>query len=300
MNKHVTVAEIGPRDGFQSISCMMIPTETKLEIIEAILASGVKKLQCTSFVSPKAIPQMQDASEIAKTLLEKHPEVDLFALVPNFRGAQSAVEAGLKTVSPVISLSVSHNQNNVRRTHEQSFDELKRIMDTFPELNIDLDVATAFGCPFEGRMTVPALVDFVGKLYDLGIRSFNICDTIGVAYPTQIRETFQALMAAYPDVHFSVHIHDTRNMGILNSLEAERCGVDTVQTTLGGLGGCPFAPGATGNTATEDFVYLLDREGYETGIDQKKLLAAAKLEVEKIPGNYSGHHIHINVEQKGF
>ena len=196
MNKHVTVAEIGPRDGFQSISCMMIPTETKLEIIEAILASGVKKLQCTSFVSPKAIPQMQDATQIAQTLLEKHPEVDLFALVPNFRGAQSAVEAGLKTVSPVISLSVSHNQNNVRRTHEQSFDELKRIMDTFPELNIDLDVATAFGCPFEGRMTVPALVDFVGKLYDLGIRSFNICDTIGVAYPTQIRETFQALMAA--------------------------------------------------------------------------------------------------------
>ena len=300
MNKHITVAEIGPRDGFQSISCMMIPTETKLEIIEAILASGVKKLQCTSFVSPKAIPQMQDATQIAQTLLEKHPEVDLFALVPNFRGAQSAVEAGLKTVSPVISLSVSHNQNNVRRTHEQSFDELKRIMDTFPELNIDLDVATAFGCPFEGRMTVPALVDFVGKLYDLGIRSFNICDTIGVAYPTQIRETFQALMAAYPDVHFSVHIHDTRNMGILNSLEAVRCGVDTVQTTLGGLGGCPFAPGATGNTATEDFVYLLDREGYETGIDQKKLLAAAKLEVEKIPGNYRGHHIHINVEQKGF
>ena len=243
MNKQITVAEIGPRDGFQSISCMMIPTETKLEIIEAILASGVKKLQCTSFVSPKAIPQMQDATQIAQTLLEKHPEVDLFALVPNFRGAQSAVEAGLKTVSPVISLSVRHNQNNVRRTHEQSFDELKRIMDTFPELNIDLDVATAFGCPFEGRMTVPALVDFVGKLYDLGIRSFNICDTIGVAYPTQIRETFQALMAAYPDVHFSVHIHDTRNMGILNSLEAVRCGLDTVQTTHSGRPGrLPLCP----------------------------------------------------------
>ena len=116
-------------------------------------------------------------------------------------------------------------------------------MDTFPELNIDLDVATAFGCPFEGRMTVPALVDFVGKLYDLGIRSFNICDTIGVAYPTQIRETFQALMAAYPDVHFSVHIHDTRNMGILNSLEAVRCGVDTVQTTHSGRPGrLPLCP----------------------------------------------------------
>ncbi|MDO5142024.1 MAG: hydroxymethylglutaryl-CoA lyase [Eubacteriales bacterium] len=296
MDKFVNVAEIGPRDGFQSISCMMIPTETKLEVIEAIIDAGVSHLQCTSFVSPKAIAQMQDATEIVQTLLEKHPDLDLFALVPNFRGAQSAVAAGLKKVSSVISLSVSHNMNNVRRTHEQSFDELKRIMDTFPELHIELDVATAFGCPFEGEMTIPALVDFVGKAYDLGIRSFNICDTIGVAYPSQVSASFQALMAAYPDVHFSVHIHDTRNMGILNSLEAVRCGVDTVQTTLGGLGGCPFAPGASGNTATEDFVYLLEREGYETGIDQKKLLAAAKLEVEKIPGNYSGHHIHIDTE----
>lgn len=300
MKPVVHVAEIGPRDGFQSISCMMIPTETKLEIIDAIVASGVKKLQCTSFVSPKAIPQMQDATQIAQTLLAKYPDLDLFALVPNFRGAQAAVAAGLTTVSPVISLSASHNMNNVRRTHQQSFDELKQIMDTFPELNIDLDVATAFGCPFEGRMTTSALVDFVGKLYELGITNFNICDTIGVAYPSQIHEAFGALMSTFPDVHFSVHIHDTRNMGILNSLEAVRCGVDTVQTTLGGLGGCPFAPGATGNTATEDFVYLLDLEGYETGIDQKKLLAAAKLEVEKIPGNYSGHHIQISVEQKGF
>ena len=300
MSKHITVAEIGPRDGFQSISCMMIPTQTKLEIIRAVIGAGVTKLQCTSFVSPKAIPQMQDAAEIARTLIKEYPMVDFFALVPNFRGAQAAADAGLKTISPVISLSASHNMNNVRRTHEQSFDELKQIIDAFPELNIDLDVATAFGCPFEGRMTVTALVDFVGKLYNLGIRRFNICDTIGVAYPTQVRSTFETLMSAFPDVHFSVHIHDTRNMGILNSLEAVRCGVDTVQTTLGGLGGCPFAPGATGNTATEDFVYLLDREGYETGIDQKKLLAAAKLEVEKIPGNYSGHHIHINVEQKGF
>ena len=300
MKKHITVAEIGPRDGFQSISCEMIPTQTKLEIIEAVSAAGVRKLQCTSFVSPKAIPQMQDAAEISRYLLEKYPELDLFALVPNFHGAKSAAECGLKTVSPVISLSVSHNMNNVRRTHQQSFDELKRIMDTFPELKIDLDVATAFGCPFEGPMSTQTLRDFVGKLYDLGVRSFNICDTIGVAYPSKVQDVFHTLMAAFPDVHFSAHIHDTRNMGMLNSLEAVRCGVDTIQTTLGGLGGCPFAPGATGNTATEDFVYLLDREGYETGIDQKKLLAAAKLEYEKIPGNYSGHHIHINVEQKRF
>lgn len=300
MGKHVNVVEIGPRDGFQSISCMMIPTEVKLEIIEAILAAGVKTLQCTSFVSPKAIPQMQDAAKIAAYMLEKHPDIETFALVPNFQGAKLAAEAGLKKVAPVISLSASHNQNNVRRTHQESFDELKRIMDTFPELELDLDVATAFGCPFEGRMTTSALVDFVGKLHDMGIRQFNICDTIGVAYPAQVREAFGALLTAFPDAGFSAHIHDTRNMGILNSLEAVRCGIDTIQTTLGGLGGCPFAPGATGNTATEDFVYVLELEGYDTGIDQKKLVEAARLEAEKIPGNYSGHHMHITVEQKGF
>ena len=303
MGKHVNVVEIGPRDGFQSISCMMIPTEVKLEIIEAILAAGVKTLQCTSFVSPKAIPQMQDAAKIAAYMLEKHPDIETFALVPNFQGAKLAAEVGLKKVAPVISLSASHNQNNVRRTHQESFDELKRIMDTFPELELDLDVATAFGCPFEGRMTTSALVDFVGKLHDMGIRQFNICDTIGVAYPAQVREAFGALLTAFPDARFSAHIHDTRNMGILNSLEAVRCGIDTIQTTLGGLGGCPFAPGApgaTGNTATEDFVYVLELEGYDTGIDQKKLVEAARLEAEKIPGNYSGHHMHITVEQKGF
>lgn len=275
---------------------MIIPTETKLEIIEAILAAGVTTIQCTSFVSPKAIPQMQDASQIVSSLLDRHPEADIFALVPNFHGAKAAVEAGLHKVSTVISLSATHNQNNVRRTHQASFDELKRIMDTFPDLNVELDVATAFGCPFEGRMTTASLVEFVGKLYELGVTRFNICDTIGVAYPTQIRESFGALMKEFPSAHFSAHIHDTRNMGMLNSLEAIRCGVHTIQTTLGGLGGCPFAPGASGNTATEDLVYLLELEGYETGIDQKKLVEAARLQVEKVPGNYSGHHIQIKTE----
>ena len=300
MGKHVNVVEIGPRDGFQSISCMMIPTEVKLEIIEAILAAGVKTLQCTSFVSPKAIPQMQDAAKIAAYMLEKHPDIETFALVPNFQGAKLAAEAGLKKVAPVISLSASHNMNNVRRTHQESFDELKRIMDTFPELELDLDVATAFGCPFEGRMTTSALVDFVGKLHDMGIRQFNICDTIGVAYPTQVREVFGALLASFPDAKFSAHIHDTRNMGILNSLEAVRCGIDTIQTTLGGLGGCPFAPGASGNLSTEDMVWMLNEMGYDTGISFSKLLAAAKDQVKVIAGNYSGHHMQITVEQKGF
>lgn len=293
MGTQITVVETGPRDGFQSVSCMKIPTQIKLNLIEAVIRAGVRSIQCTSFVSPRAIPQLWDAAEVTHFLLEHHPTLDFFALVPNLRGAQAAVEAGLRKLSVVISLSASHNRNNVRRTHAQSFDELRRILDAFPDLAVEIDVATAFGCPFEGRMSVAALTDFIGSLRELGARSFNICDTIGVAYPSQVREVFQTLRRTFPDVPFSAHIHDTRNMGMLNTFEAIRCGVRTVQTTLGGLGGCPFAPGASGNTATEDLIYLLDREGYETGIDQQKLLEAARMQQRLIPGNYSGHHLFI-------
>lgn len=221
------------------------------------------------------------------------PSAAFFALVPNLHGAKSAVAAGIKELTAVISLSKSHNMSNVRRTHQESFDELKQIIDLFPDVKIDLDIATSFGCPFEGRMPVHALVDFVGTLRELGVRNFNICDTIGVAYPAQVRAVFTALMAAFPETGFSVHIHDTRNMGIVNSYEALKCSVANIQTTPGDLGGCPFAPGATGNTATEDLNYMLSLEGYESGIGQKKLLAAAKLLHSKVQGNYSGHHISI-------
>lgn len=292
MAKKVNIIEIGPRDGFQSVK-EYIEKETKLEIIEAIIAAGVQKIQCTSFVSPKAIPQMRDAVEITEYLIDKYPERELFALVPNLHGAKAAVAAGLREIAPVISLSKSHNMNNVRRTHEQSIDEVKEMQDLFPNVKIHQDIATAFGCPFEGRMEVSALVDFVGIFHNMGIRDFNICDTIGVAYPAQVREVFTALIKAFPNAEFDVHIHDTRNMGIINSYEALKCGVTNIQTTIAGLGGCPFAPGATGNTATEDLNYMLALEGYESGIDQKKLLDAAKLLRSKVDGNYSGHHISI-------
>lgn len=290
--KKVQMIEIGPRDGFQNVK-EYIPKEIKLAIIEAIIEAGISKVQCTSFVSPKAIPQMRDAAEITEYLLDKYPKCQFSALVPNLRGAKNAAELGLRELSPVISLSESHNKNNIRRTHEESFAELREIMDLYPETKLDLDIATAFGCPFEGRMELTALVDFVGRLYDMGIRSFNICDTIGVAYPKQIRATFQMLKKTFPDVRFTVHIHDTRNMGIMNSYEALKCGVENIQTTLGGLGGCPFAPGATGNTATEDLNYMLQREGYETGIDQKKLMDASRFQFRTVKGNYSGHQIAI-------
>lgn len=291
-SRRIQVVEVGPRDGLQNLK-EYLPTGQKLALIDGLIQAGVSHIQITSFVSPRAIPQMQDAEEVARTCLERYPQADLFALVPNLRGAQTAHRLGMKKVANVISLSESHNKANINRTRDQSLEELARLRDSLPELDVCVDVATAFGCPFEGRPTQQALVDFVGQVHQLGVREFCLCDTIGVADPAQVRGALRAVKAAFPDSAFQVHIHDTRNMGMVNTLAAIEQGVDGVQSTLGGLGGCPFAPGASGNTATEDLVYMLEQMGYETGIRFPELLALAKDLRDKVPGNYSGHHIHI-------
>lgn len=288
----IRVIEVGPRDGFQNIRDF-IPTEIKLEIIDKIVASGVEDIMVTSFVSPKAIAQMQDAGDIVKVCLEKYPHVTCSALVPNLKGAQNAAAVGLKELTVVISVSKSHNMANVNRTHDESFADLERIVSEFREANITLDLATTFGCPFEGHITLGRVREFVVRAYRLGIRSMNLCDTIGVAWPTQVREYVTGIMAEFPDVDFCVHIHDTRNMGIVNTLAAIECGIRNVQASLGGLGGCPFAPGASGNTSSEDLVYMLNKMGYETGIDFEKLLEAAVYAHQNIAGDFSGHQICI-------
>lgn len=292
MNKKVKVVEIGPRDGFQNVK-EFIPTETKLEIIDGLVKAGFKKIQTTSFVSEKAIPQMKDASTVARTVLEKYPYVDFFALVPNFYGAKAAVECGMKEITPVMSLSVSHNQANVKRNHEQSLEELKRIRQEFPDIKITQDIATVFGCPFEGEMSIESLLELINKIKNIGINAFTLCDTIGVAYPALVEEVLKAVKKEFPRDEFGIHIHDTRNMGILNSYVAILNGADSVQAAIGGLGGCPFAPGASGNTSSEDLIYMLNKNGYDTGIDFDKLLLTAKFAKEKINGNFSGHHIDI-------
>ncbi|MEG2679113.1 MAG: hydroxymethylglutaryl-CoA lyase, partial [Oscillospiraceae bacterium] len=185
--KKIDIVEVGPRDGFQNLP-EFLPTEKKLEIIADIVAAGVKHIQITSFVSPKAIPQMQDAGQVAAECLKKYPELDLFALVPNFRGAQGAVAAGMKKVANVISLSVSHNKANVNRSHDESFADLAKIKETYPDLEVVLDVATAFGCPFEGKYhDVAPMLAFIQRGWDLGVRTFVLCDTVGVADPAQVR-----------------------------------------------------------------------------------------------------------------
>jgi hydroxymethylglutaryl-CoA lyase len=300
MNKRIEICEVGPRDGFQSVS-EYIPMQTKLSIIEKIIEAGVNSIQITSFVSPKAIPQMQDAQELAKILVIKYPQADFSALVPNLYGAKTAAETGINKISYVVSLSESHNRANIRRSHTESFEELKKIMNELPQMDITLDLATAFGCPFEGKKSPDQVVVFLHQYVKLGIKTVNLCDTIGVANPAQVRATIAAINETHPNLILQIHIHDTRNMGMVNTLAAIEAGITTAQTTLGGLGGCPFAPGASGNLATEDLVHMLCEMEYETGIDEKKIIEAAKYESTLIEGIYSGHLYQIetvNVNQK--
>lgn len=293
MKKKIHIYEVGPRDGFQNIK-EYISLENKLEIIDDILLSGIEHLQITSFVNPKAVPQMKDAVDIAKTCLEKYPGVDLMALVPNLRGAKTAWECKIRRIAYVVSLSESHNKANINRTHKESLDELQKIRETYPQMQVCLDLATTFGCPFEGKKDSKEVTDFLKEYIELGIEEVNLCDTVGVANPGQVREVIRTVWGVYPDLTLQVHIHDTRNMGMVNTLAAIECGVDRVQSTLGGLGGCPFAPGATGNLATEDLVYMLNGMGYETGVAFDVIDAAAKCEGKLIPqGSFSSHHINI-------
>ena len=298
--KKIDIYEVGPRDGFQNIK-EYIPEATKKEIIDGLIASGIKHIEITSFVSPKAIPQLRDAQDIAKACLETYPNVDFLALVPNLRGAQTAADVGIQRIAYVVSLSERHNKANINRTHEQSYEALKEIMTQCPQLNIILDLATTFGCPFEGKFLPEQVVEFLKQYVELGVKQVCLCDTIGIANPRQVKDFIAAVWEAYPQLDLQVHIHDTRNMGVACTLAAIEAGVTKVQSTLGGLGGCPFAPGASGNLATEDLVYTLNEMGYDTGVQFEPILQLAKQEVKAIPtGVYSGHHIRIDQTSKCF
>ena len=299
--KRINIVEVGPRDGFQSVKGDFIPTELKKEIIDLLVEAGVKHLEYSSFVSPKAIPQLADAADVTEYVLTKYPDIDLLALVPNMRGATNAYNLGVRKVCNVVSFSASHNKANINRTHEESLNAYREIRETYPDLDVVLDLATTFGCPFEGKegkySDPAAVVEFLAPYKEAGMTVVNLCDTIGIADPAQVRATITAVQKAYPDLGIQVHIHDTRGLGMANTITAVECGVTDLQAALGGLGGCPFAPGASGNLSTEDTVWMLNEMGYDTGISFSKILAAAKYQAKMIPtGNYSGHHITIEKE----
>lgn len=293
--KKIHIKEVGPRDGFQNVATY-IPVEEKLQTIDGIIWSGIRAVQVTSFMNPKAIPQTKDAPQIARKCLERYPDIDISALAANRRGVEDAFSCGIRNLSFVTSVTDEHNRANVRKSVEESIEELHRCMEDFPKISFTWDVSMAFGCSFEGEVSTDMLVKHIEKGIAIGLHRFNLCDTIGIATPFMVEERIGRIRKEFPREYFSIHIHDTRNMGMVNSLRAIECGMTEIETSIGGLGGCPYSPGASGNTATEDLVYMLNHMGYETGINFDRLLEVSKDCKKKIHGNFSGHHINIGSE----
>jgi hydroxymethylglutaryl-CoA lyase len=280
----IQITEVGPRDGFQNLK-EFIPTEVKQSIIDAMAKAGVQAMEMTSFVHPKAIPQMADAAEIAEATLEKHKGLKAYALIPNQRGAQNAYAAGVRYVTYVISASERHNKANVNRTKEESLEDLKKILEEMPDLHVKLSVATAFGCPFEGLIEEKAVLGLMGAAGVYGVKEFALCDTIGVGNPLQTSRLSKKVQQEFPHTVIGLHMHNTRGMGLANALAGMDAGITVFETSVGGLGGCPFAPGAAGNTATEDLLNMVQAMGITTGIDLDKYSAAVEIVKEKIDKN---------------
>jgi hydroxymethylglutaryl-CoA lyase len=294
----INVIEVGSRDGLQNLMDF-IPTENKIRLIELLLAAGIRFIELTSFVHPKAIPQLSDAIEVTKTIADKYgndPNLFFHALVPNVRGAENAVKCGLDTVCVVISVSEAHNKANINRTVDESLAGLGEIIRTFPDLKVRLDLATAFGCPFEGDVPVEKVLSLIAKAGALGAETFALCDTIGVANPAQTESVIGAIWKEFPNLPLALHLHDTRGMGIANILTGMQCGVTDIETSVGGLGGCPFAPGAAGNTATEDLLVMADQMGIQTDVNLDRYYDAMYYVRDYIKSDLTSHM--VKVERK--
>ena len=278
----VKIREVGPRDGFQ-IQKEFIPTPEKIEIINALVAAGVSDVEATAFVSPKAVPQMRDAAEIISQVPRNGAVFS--ALVPNLRGAQNAIAAGVDEMVVVISASNAHNQANLRRSVDESIADLDAIFSLAAEHDVRVtgSTAVAFGCPYQGDVPEADVLKVMGAYQSRGAGALILADTTGMATPVRIEKSIKMVQDRYPGTEIVLHLHDNRGTAMANLLTAMMCGATTFDTALGGLGGCPYVPQAAGNLPTEDVVFMLEDMGIETGIDLEALIRAA-LRLEKIIG----------------
>ena len=281
--ERVTICEVGTRDGFQ-IEPDFIPTEQKVEVVDRLSEAGVPRIEVTSFVHPKAIPQLRDA-EAVMAAIRRRPGTRYAALVPNDKGAARAVDAGVDAIHTVLSASESHNLANVNMTIAESIDKLRAVAQIAARAGVPVQcgISTSFGCPFEGDVPVDRLEGVVARLVDLGARGIGLADTTGMANPRQVATVLERLIPRFPGVEWTLHTHDTRAMAIANILAAMQLGVTHFDASIGGLGGCPFAPGASGNVCTEDLVHCLHAMDVATGIDLDRLVAVSR-RVEQIVG----------------
>ena len=281
--ERVTICEVGTRDGFQ-IEPDFIPTEQKVEVVNRLTEAGVPRIEVTSFVHPKAVPQLRDAEAVMATI-RRRPGTRYAALVPNDKGAARAVDAGVDAIHTVLSASESHNLANVNMTIAESIEKLRAVAQIASRAGVPMQcgISTSFGCPFEGDVPVDRLEWVVRSLVDMGAPGIALADTTGMANPRQVTEILERFVPRFPGVEWTLHTHDTRALAIPNILAAMACGVTHFDSSIGGLGGCPFAPGASGNVCTEDLVHCLHAMGVATGIDLDRLVAVSR-RVEQIVG----------------
>ena len=274
--RRIHLQEVGTRDGLQAESAF-VPTADKVALVDALSDAGLAKIEVTAFVSPKAIPALRDAEQVLREI-RRAPGVVYSALVPNVRGAERAIESCADELNLVMSASESHNLANLRMLREQSFRAIAEVAavtrGTGVEVNVSL--SCAFGCPMEGDVPVQTVLQWCERyVQELGARGVTLCDTTGMAYPTQVAELTAAFRARWPGTELTLHFHNTRGMGLANVLAAIDAGADRFDASFGGIGGCPYAPGASGNVCTEEIAHALTLMGYDTGIDLVRLVAAA-------------------------
>lgn len=292
--RRIHMQEVGTRDGLQ-MEQAFVPTEDKIALVNALSAAGLAKIEVTSFTSPTAIPPLRDA-EIVMREIERRPGVVYTALVPNMRGAERAIESKTDELNLVMSVSETHNLANLRMTRAQSFASLAQVvgMAQAAQVEVNVSLSCVFGCPMEGEVAEAEVFGLVQRFADLGVGGITLCDTTGMAYPSQVAHTTAAARARWPDMDFTLHFHNTRGMGLANVLAAIDAGADRFDASLGGLGGCPYAPGASGNVCSEEIVHALQLMGFDTGVDLPALIAAA----ERLPG-LIGHDIPSQIVKAG-
>ncbi len=274
--KRIHMQEVGTRDGLQA-EAAFVPTEDKISLVNALSEAGIAKIEVTAFVSPRAIPALRDAETVLREI-RRWPDVVYTALVPNVRGAERAIAARADELNLVMSASETHNLANLRMTRAQSFAALSQVaaLARSAGVEVNISLSCSFGCPMEGDVREGVVLEWVQRFADIGADGITLCDTAGMAYPTQVAALTQTLRKRWPAIGLALHFHNTRGMGLANVLAAIDAGADRFDASLGGIGGCPYAPGATGNVCSEEIVHALELMGYATGVNLEKLLAASR------------------------
>lgn len=276
MKRRVFMHEVAPRDGLQSEN-IFLPTADKIALINALSAAGLSKIEVTSFTSPKAIPALTDAEEVMRGI-KRAPGVVYSVLIPNVRGAERALAVAPDEFNLVMSATEAHNQSNLRMSREASFAALSEVISIARRnrISINTSVSCSFGCPLEGDVAPEEVLRWAARFVEQGVDSVTLCDTTGMAYPAQVRALCEAFQQRWPQMTLALHFHNTRGMGLANICAGFSAGVSRFDASLGGIGGCPYAPGATGNVCTEDVVHMLQLEGCDTGVDLDALIRCAR------------------------